>query len=389
MTRNAAPPPSASRTADAMPPDARRFLFETYFDPEEHKQKNDRTERKRQTATAKANKAAAQRAEPAEPETPPPPPLKHTDEALQAARKQAYAEGEQAGRQAGHAEGEAAGRKAGEAEGRKAAEEAARAEARATVDSSLAAALGKAAQQLEKLIAAQQRLEAALTDQAVGIARAITGRLFPDLARRRGLDEVEAVVRGCLDDLRGEPRVTVRVAESLVAPLRERIATLTRDSGYDGSLSLVGDAAMTPGDCKVEWADGVGVRLTADIWEATDRAIERVLGHPPPRPATTPSSAPEPVETLPRPPAQAGAPTGSGGEPHETADTTAIADTTADQTPEAAAVPRDAPAAPTAPAAKARPTARERARARAEARAARATDAPEPEPGVPEHERSG
>lgn len=309
-----------------MPSDARRFLFETFFDPEESRQSRVRAER-RQAAGETAAKARAggkagrsgKAAAPAEVEevAPPPPEPKHTDEDLERVRQQAYAEGEKAGRQAGLVEGETAGRAAGVTEGRQAAIAEARAEAQATAESALAQALTKAQQQIERLIAGQQRADAAFAEQAVGVARAIAGRLFPDLARRHGLGEVEAVVRACLDDLRGEPRVTIRVAEALAEPLRDRLGALARDSGYDGSLNLVGDAEMTVGDCKVEWADGVGARLSGEIWHAADAAIERVLGHPPPRPTVDapPPASPAMPGTQPDPTPDAADPAAAAPEP--------------------------------------------------------------------------
>lgn len=165
----------------------------------------------------------------------------------------------EATRQAALAEGHAAG-----------LAESARAEAALTAESLAAIARGIGA-----LIAAQDAVKADTQRRAMSAMQAIFAKVFPALAAKGALAEVEAFAAKCLDEAIGEPRVVLRVANEIYAPLRERIDALAAAAGYDGRIVLIADDALAGGDARVEWADGGAERSLAAQAAEIDALINR------------------------------------------------------------------------------------------------------------------
>jgi len=138
----------------------------------------------------------------------------------------------------------AEGRAAGLAEAAKSAEA-------LTADSLAAIAKGVAA-----LISVQDATTFDTQRRAMAAINAILDKLFPALAAKDALGEVEAFATKCLHEVIDEPRVVLRVANEIYAPLRERLDAVAAASGYAGRIVLIADDALAAGDARVEWADG-------------------------------------------------------------------------------------------------------------------------------------
>lgn len=214
-----------------------------------------------------------------EPELPPPPPPPTFGEAdLAAARAEGYAEGEVAGKSAGYGQGFVAGNNAGRQDGY----ENAKREIEATVQARIANALEAIGGGVQHLINEQHAAGAVLSDQPVHIALAIVRKLMPELARRGGLAEVEGMVRACLTDLIDEPRLIVRVAEDTVDLVREHLDEVIGSRGFGAKLMVVGDPALAPASCRIEWAEGGLERDTARLLADIERRVANLLEAPGP-----------------------------------------------------------------------------------------------------------
>lgn len=215
-----------------------KFLFDTSFDSERDRE-----------ARARAANEAAEAAEP--------PPPTFSEEELEAARQSAFAEGKAAG-----------------------LAEAEQSHARHLADG--IAALPPYFDQLaEELEAREEERRRNALEAAVTVVR----KLFPQLAREGGLEEIQAVVEACLERLRDEPRLVIRTADRDLDTLRERIEESTRRGGFDGKLVFLADEAIAAGDLRVEWADGGAERDQAGLWKEIDAIIARALSPAAPRPA--------------------------------------------------------------------------------------------------------
>jgi flagellar assembly protein FliH len=180
------------------------------------------------------------------------------------------------GQAAGYAEGEAAGRRAAFDEGRAAGrEEAHQAGAHLTAEALAALDL-----RMQALLARHAETQAEAERRALGVARAAVAKLFPVLAAREGLGEVEGLLADCLARLGEEPRVVVRVADDLYDALDAQIPALARKSGFEGKVVLLSEPDLAPGDLRVEWADGGAERDAAALAAEVDALLERALAAP-------------------------------------------------------------------------------------------------------------
>ena len=209
-------------------------------------------------------------------------------------------------------DGLAAGRTAALAEAQRSSEEAAAQALAVIVDR-----LREFGDRLPDLAAAHER-------DALEIAVTALRILFPELARRNALDEVEGLVRDCLKQLGNEPRVVVRTADSLHDALRSRLEGLCAEVGFEGRVVLLTEEDLDPGDARIEWADGGAERNTAQLWSEIEAVLLRgldgtnapaplkatqsaasngVTGAPAARPAEPPDTAypAEPERTAPEP----------------------------------------------------------------------------------------
>jgi len=177
-------------------------------------------------------------------------PPSFSEEELTLAREQAH--------QAGHAAGLA------EAEN-----------ARQTMESM---ALASCAHHLKTLGDAQLAANQEHSKDAVAFALSVLRKVHPEFCRRFGLDEIESVLHDTLGHLHQVARVTITVQSDLVAAVRDKAETITSHYGFEGRLVVVGDPAMTAGDCRLDWGDGGAVRDQAKTWAEIERAVEGALG---------------------------------------------------------------------------------------------------------------
>jgi flagellar assembly protein FliH len=206
---------------------ARKYMFDLNFDAE--------------PAPESVPAAAAAAAKPSE--------LQITAAELEQARKKSFAEGQAA----------------------------AQAAAQAEIQNMLAAALQRVAEQIALLLQAQEQTGSRAMRSAIATAVAILRKLQPEIARRKGLVEIESILGQCLESMRDEPRILVRVNDSLLDPLRERLEQITTAAGFDGRVVILADDALGLGDCRVEWADGGTERDTTRLWREIDAALARML----------------------------------------------------------------------------------------------------------------
>lgn len=188
---------------------------------------------------------------PEEPErfVPTKPPLTMTEEQFEAARAQSFAEGRAAGA----------------------------AEAQASAEAVAAQALARIEERMTEACAALDAAKDATKRDAVQAAMLVVRKLAPGFAKNADLAEIEALVSSSLGAVLDEPRVVVRVHDSLLDVLKERIAALSERSGFGGRIVLIADENLGAADCRVEWADGGAERDTEWMWKQIEDVVGRFL----------------------------------------------------------------------------------------------------------------
>lgn len=189
---------------------------------------------------------------PAEPEPPPEPTftLAELREQIAAAEQAARAQGFEEGRVKGRQEAETADQRA------------------------LAEALRTVEADLKALVAAEQAARALRAENTVRMVLSIVRKLFPAYVRTHGQAEVEATVAHFLTELLDEPKLVIRVHESRLDALRDRIDDMAGRLGFAGNVGVLADPRLGPLDVRAEWGDGGAERDATAIW--TD--IERIAG---------------------------------------------------------------------------------------------------------------
>jgi flagellar assembly protein FliH len=210
----------------------RKFLFDTDFAP--------------RLPAPPANQAE-EPAAPA-PEAPPPPVFSEEDVAI--ARNEGFAAGKREGI----------------------------VEASAAVERQIAETLARIEGSLPDVFAAQQKAAESLQHDGMTVIRALARKTLPSLAKDNGLGEIEHLAGVVLDRLRTEPRVVFKVNDGLTGALQEKLSALAGTKGYAGSVAVLGDAGIAPGDCRIEWSQGGAERQAAAILDEMDRIIQRNSG---------------------------------------------------------------------------------------------------------------
>ncbi len=170
-------------------------------------------------------------------------------EDLDAARAEGLAEGEQRGRQLAEQEIEAAA----------------------------SSTLGMIASGIDDCRIALDDLAERQGAEAARIGVAIGRRLSETLLDRFPEKEIESLIMNCLRELRDEPRLVVRTAETVADSLRDRIDQMATGAGFAGRVVLLPDDAMGPQDARVEWADGGTSRDHTATQTAIAEAVDRFL----------------------------------------------------------------------------------------------------------------
>ncbi len=228
---------STSESRKPVDPNApsQRFLFETSFDTE-------------------AIGAEEEAAEPT-----------FSLEEMEAAREAAYAEGDAAGRQ----------------------------DVVNGIEKQLLNGLGRLVEQMAALSEEQALYQEGLTARSVELALKALRKMFPALAERQGLVEIEAVLAECLQEARTEPRISIRIAGPLVEPLQERVDALSAAAGHEGTITILADDTLGDSDCRVEWAQGGAERVVQNMWQEFEAAAQRIFKAPGEDSAQTPEAGDE------------------------------------------------------------------------------------------------
>ena len=186
-----------------------------------------------------------------EPEEPPPPPAPtFSQEELDATRHQGWLEG----------------RAAGEAD------------AMERTERRLADTVERLAHDLQSLAGAQDAALGRIERQATELSVAIVRKLFPALVARSGTVEIAALVADAISLAQEQPKLVLHCAPGMIEALEPILAEAAARSGFEGRLSVRGDAALGETDCRIEWNDGGldrnSSRLMTEIESAVARGLE-------------------------------------------------------------------------------------------------------------------
>lgn len=147
---------------------------------------------------------------------------------------------------------------------------------------------GRCAQSLQAIASQMQLILSrlahesdALRHEAAALAVAAARKIAGAALDAYPLETIEEVAREAVQDLRSEPRLSVRCAADLVEMLSERLETTARDAGFDGAILVRGDAGMRGADVRLEWGAGAVKRSADEIDTRLNDVVARWLAAAP------------------------------------------------------------------------------------------------------------
>jgi flagellar assembly protein FliH len=141
----------------------------------------------------------------------------------------------------------------------------------------IATTLALIADNFERLEHTLSGVEARLETEAVDVAVAVASKLAPELIAREPLAEIAALATECFRHLVATPHVTVRVGAEVYDAARARLEEIAHARGFEGRLLVNADATLSPGDCRIEWAEGGINRDEAATRAAIEDAVARYV----------------------------------------------------------------------------------------------------------------
>ena len=151
------------------------------------------------------------------------------------------------------------------------------AKAKAEAEERIVAALRLIGEAMERMSRGLDGVEARLETEAVAVAVAVARKLAPALLSREPFAEIEALTTDCFHHLVSAPHIAVRLTEASFEAAKEKLEEIACGRGFEGRLTVLADATVAPGDCRIEWADG-GVNRNRQACEAAIAdAVERYI----------------------------------------------------------------------------------------------------------------
>jgi len=111
--------------------------------------------------------------------------------------------------------------------------------------------------------------------QACEAAFAMARKLAGHALEHAPQGEVERALREAVHQAVGEPRVMLRANPRVIAALKERLAEIAHEEGFEGRIVPAEDPSMAAADCRIEWRGAGAERRTADIEQSLGELIAR------------------------------------------------------------------------------------------------------------------
>jgi flagellar assembly protein FliH len=151
------------------------------------------------------------------------------------------------------------------------------AQAKAEAEERIVAALRLIGEAMERMSRGLDGVEARLETEAVAVAVAVARKLAPALIAREPFAEIAALTTECFHHLVSAPHIAVRIGDASFEKAKAKLEEIAGGRGFEGRLSVLADAAIGPGDCRIEWADGGVNRDRAACEAAITDAVERYV----------------------------------------------------------------------------------------------------------------
>lgn len=119
--------------------------------------------------------------------------------------------------------------------------------------------------------------ENSLRAEAAQLSLSIAGKLSDALITLHPQVEIDAVIRECLTHLSHQPRLVIRVTDTLAEQVENSIQQTVAERGLADKIMVVGDTNLQLGDCQIEWSDGGVARSRKELDTQTTEIVDRYI----------------------------------------------------------------------------------------------------------------
>ncbi len=152
-----------------------------------------------------------------------------------------------------------------------------RAQALSEIEAATQEAVLELTRATQALFDQHHQLESNLKQEMVHLSYAIASKLSAALIRSKPTAEVQALIEDCLATAAPEPRLVVRVSESICDTIAEQLDAMKNATSFSGDIVLIGEPQMTALDCRVEWPDGGSERKHDVVKHEIEDAVQRFV----------------------------------------------------------------------------------------------------------------
>jgi len=152
-----------------------------------------------------------------------------------------------------------------------------RAQALGEIEAATQEAVTELTRAAQALFDQHQQLESSLKQEMVHLSYAIASKLSTALIRSKPTAEVQALIEDCLATAAPEPRLVVRVSESICDTIAEQLDAMKNATNFAGDIVLIGEPQMAALDCRVEWPDGGSERKHNVVKHEIEDAVQRFV----------------------------------------------------------------------------------------------------------------
>jgi len=140
---------------------------------------------------------------------------------------------------------------------------------------SLIAAVAELCGAVREVMGDAEREIESLREEAARLALGAARKLAPVAIANLPEGDVEAALREAMHQAISEPRIVLRACPKVIDALKDKLAELAQEQGYEGRIVATAEPGLSGADCRIEWRGGGAERSLAGLEEAIGDVIER------------------------------------------------------------------------------------------------------------------
>ena len=126
----------------------------------------------------------------------------------------------------------------------------------------------------ESMVTAGQEVDV-LREEAARLALVSARKLAPVAIANLPQGDVEDALREAIHQAITEPRIVLRASQKVVDAIKDKLAEMALEQGYEGRIVATAEPGISGADCRIEWRGGGAERSLSNLEEAIGEVISR------------------------------------------------------------------------------------------------------------------